>query len=109
MQNGAIIISNSIKMMRFNMNQVAFTVRMDNSLKNKFEEMCENFGMSMSTAINVFARAVIKQKKIPFDIAYDTNVDLIRAKTIAKELREDAKKNGTTDMSLEEINKEIYG
>ena len=91
------------------MNQVAFTVRMDNSLKNKFEEMCENFGMSMSTAINVFARAVIKKKKIPFDIAYDTNVDLIRAKTIAKELREDAKKNGTTDMSLEEINKEIYG
>lgn len=91
------------------MNQVAFTVRMDNSLKNKFEEMCENFGMSMSTAINVFARAVIKQKRIPFDIAYDTNVDLIRAKTIAKELREDAKKNGTADMSLKEINKEIYG
>ena len=91
------------------MNQVAFTVRMDNTLKNKFEEMCDNFGMSMSTAINIFARAVIRQKKIPFDIVYDTNADLTRAKMIAKELREEAKSNGTSNMSLEEINKEIYG
>ncbi len=91
------------------MNQVAFTVRMDNNLKNKFEEMCNNFGMSISTAINIFARTVIKQKKIPFDIVYDSNYDLSKAKTIAKELRAEAKTNGTSDMSLEEINREIYG
>ena len=91
------------------MNQVAFTVQMDNSLKDEFEKICDNFGMTMSTAINIFARAVIKQKKIPFDIAYDTNIDLKRAKIIARELREEAKINGTSDMSLDEINREIYG
>ena len=63
----------------------------------------------MSTAINIFARTVINQKRIPFDITYDANIDLGNAKKIAKELRSLAKSNGTSNMSLEEINKEIYG
>lgn len=91
------------------MEQVAFTVRMNNDLKGQFEELCENFGMSMSTAINIFARAVIKQKKIPFDIEYNSDVNLLRAKSISESLRKDAEKNGTANMSLDEINKEIYG
>ncbi len=91
------------------MEQVAFTVRMNNDLKGQFEELCENFGMSMSTAINIFARAVIKQKKIPFDIEYNSDVNLSRAKSISDSIRKDALKNGTANMSLDEINKGIYG
>ena len=45
----------------------------------------------------------MKQYMLVKDIDYD----LIRAKVIVKEIREEAKKNGTIDMSLEEINEEI--
>lgn len=91
------------------MEQAAFTIRMNNDLKGQFEQMCENFGMSMSTAINLFARAVIKQKRIPFDIEYNSDANLLRAKNISESLRKEAESNGTANMSLDEINKEIYG
>ena len=49
------------------MSQVAFTVRMDSATKSKFEELCEKFGMSITTAINVFAKSVIPlQRNIGF-------------------------------------------
>ena len=46
----------------------AFTVRMDEDLKNKFENMCESFGISMTAAINLFATAVVNERRIPFEI-----------------------------------------
>ena len=45
------------------MAQATFSVRMDAILKREFEELCNEFGMNMSTAINVFARAVVREKK----------------------------------------------
>jgi addiction module RelB/DinJ family antitoxin len=53
------------------MGQATFSVRMDEGLKNDFDALCEDFGMSMTTAINVFARAVVRQRRIPFEIAAD--------------------------------------
>ncbi len=45
-----------------------FSVRMDENLKRQFDTLCEEFGMSATTAFNVFARAVVREKKIPFEI-----------------------------------------
>ena len=50
------------------MAQATFSVRMDDNLKKEFDRLCSDFGMSMSTAINVFARAVVRERKIPFEI-----------------------------------------
>ena len=72
------------------MGQATFSVRMDENLKNDFDSLCEDFGMSMTTAINVFARAVVRERRIPFEIAASS-----------------AGKNGIQDMSLDEINEEI--
>ena len=46
----------------------AFTVRMDEELKNNFERTCESFGISMTAAINLFATAVVNERRIPFEI-----------------------------------------
>ena len=46
----------------------AFSVRMDEELKNNFESMCESFGISMTAAINLFATAVVNERRIPFEI-----------------------------------------
>ena len=51
------------------MAQATFSVRMDESLKREFDALCSDFGMTASTAINVFARTVVRERKIPFEIA----------------------------------------
>lgn len=78
-----------------------FSVRMDNNLKKNFAEVCDSFGMTISTAINVFANAVVNQKKIPFEIVSPLNDDFI---SNFNKLRAEAKKNKVQDMSLVEIN-----
>lgn len=40
------------------MAQVSMTVRMDSQLKQMFDALCREIGMSANTAMNVFARQV---------------------------------------------------
>lgn len=47
--------------------KAVFSVRMDENLKAQFEILCNRFGMNMSTAINVFARAVVCERRISFE------------------------------------------
>lgn len=53
------------------MNQSAFSVRMDSNLKKEFSLICEDFGMPVSTAITLFAKAVVREHRIPFEIRSD--------------------------------------
>ncbi len=90
------------------MAQATFSVRMDETLKKQFDALCQEFGMNTSTAINVFARAVVRQRKIPFEISSpESNITREGAMQAFMALRAQAKDNGITDMSLEDINKEI--
>ena len=47
------------------MAQTAMTVRLDSIQKAKFDQLCEQFGMSANTAINVFVRTVIRKPLHP--------------------------------------------
>lgn len=51
------------------MSQVAFSVRMDSDLKEKFEKLCDDLGMNMTTAFNIFARTVVREQRIPFEVS----------------------------------------
>ena len=48
------------------MAQATFSVRMDENLKQQFDALCADFGMSAATAVNIFVRAVVREKRIPF-------------------------------------------
>lgn len=50
------------------MAQQTFSIRMDTQLKKEFDALVENMGMNATTAFNIFARAVVREKKIPFEI-----------------------------------------
>ena len=52
------------------MPQTSINIRMDSELKNAFEGFCKDVGMTMTmtTAICVFAKKVVKENKIPFEI-----------------------------------------
>ena len=86
------------------MAQATFSVRMDESLKRQFDALCSDFGMNASTAINVFARAVVRERKIPFEISSSKEE---RALNAVELLREQARKSGASEMTLDEINEEI--
>ena len=47
------------------------TVRMEKNLKRQAETLFEDMGLNMTTAITIFAKAVVRQGKIPFEIAAD--------------------------------------
>lgn len=91
------------------MGQVAFSVRMDADLKKEFDSLCREFGMNGTTAFNVFARAVVRERRIPFEIGADAGLEAVRRDGLAAfaALREQASKVGIVDMSMQEINREI--
>lgn len=90
------------------MAQATFSVRMDENLKRQFDTLCSDFGMTASTAINVFAKAVVRERRIPFEIV-SPEPEITREKAMQAflSLRAQAEKNFPQGMSLDEINEEI--
>ena len=91
------------------MAQTAMTVRMDNQQKAQFDKLCEQFGMSANTAINIFVKAVIRSKSIPFSIqAKNEEEDEVtaKAKAACQDMWDTARENNI-DMSRDEIKEEI--
>lgn len=43
-------------------------IMIEENLKNEFEEVCDSMGITMGEAFEIFAREVVKEGKIPFDV-----------------------------------------
>ena len=61
------------------MAQTNINIRMDDALKRDFCALCDEFGLSMTAAINVFAKTVVRTGKIPFEISSDVPNEETRA------------------------------
>ena len=51
------------------MAQVIF--RVDDEIKKKAERTFNDIGISMSTAINIYLKAVVRENRIPFELSAD--------------------------------------
>ncbi|MCR5694355.1 MAG: type II toxin-antitoxin system RelB/DinJ family antitoxin [Clostridia bacterium] len=90
------------------MAQLTFSVRMDEALKKEFDALCHELGLNASTAINIFARAVVREGRIPFEISlFGSERSRARALNAFNTLRDQASANGAGNMTLNEINAEI--
>ena len=49
----------------------SMNINIDPDVKQQFEDFCDNVGMSVSTAVNLFVHRVIKDNKLPFEIKGD--------------------------------------
>ncbi len=59
---------------------VNMSIRMDTELKKQAEVMLADMGLNMTTAMNMFLRQVVRQGRIPFEIATDTpNAETVAA------------------------------
>ena len=48
---------------------VNITIRVDETIKKESEEVFNKLGLNMTTAFNVFMRAVVREQRIPFELA----------------------------------------
>lgn len=53
------------------MAQGIVNVRMDETLKQDFDTICQELGMSMSTAITMLAKKMTREKRLPFEVSID--------------------------------------
>ena len=53
------------------MAQANLSVRIDENDKKSFEVFCNETGMNVSVAINMFIKTVLREHKLPFEIKAD--------------------------------------
>lgn len=82
--------------------------RVDDELKAQATEVCENLGMDLPTALRIFMKRTVIANGIPFSMTLPKEpYNGERAVRALQSLSEAAQKNGTANMSLDEINAEI--
>ena len=72
--------------MRDNMESLTLNVRVDANDKKCFEQFCSSVGMNVSTAVNMFIKAVLREQKLPFEVKSNTFDDIIYEKLKEAEL-----------------------
>jgi DNA-damage-inducible protein J len=49
------------------------TIRLEPEKKEEFAKLCDNMGLSVSGAINIFVTKVLQCRRIPFEISADAD------------------------------------
>ena len=58
------------------MAQSSVNIRMDENLKKQLEQLCFNLGMSVTTAMTIFAKTAVREQGIPFEVKLHSNTHL---------------------------------
>ena len=83
-------------------------VQADANDKKNFEQFCDNVGMNVSTAINMFMKAVLREQKSPFEVRSNFFDDLVYEKLQEAELEmSNTSKRYSKEKILESMNKMI--
>ena len=88
-------------------NTASINIRMDANLKKQFEAFCADMGMSMTTAINIFAKKAVRENRIPFEISGDVpNAETRQAIQEVQQMKADPTM-GKTYTDVDEMMKEL--
>ncbi|MBQ8497470.1 MAG: type II toxin-antitoxin system RelB/DinJ family antitoxin [Clostridia bacterium] len=61
------------------MAQTTVNIRMDEETKKAFDLFCQEIGLSVSAAFNIFAKTVVREQRIPFELT----TEVPNAETVA--------------------------
>lgn len=53
------------------MAQSIVSVRMDENLKQDFDTICNELGLTMTTAVTMLAKKMTREKRLPFEVSVD--------------------------------------
>ncbi len=70
------------------MAQTLINFRIDETTKKQMEQVCNELGITMSTAFNIFAKKMIREKRIPFDVSIDPFYSESNMKALSKSIKE---------------------
>ena len=71
------------------METLTLNVRVDAKDKKCFEQFCSSVGMNVSTAVNMFIKAVLREQKLPFEVKSSSLDNMIYDKLKEAELEMD--------------------
>ncbi len=80
-------------------------IRVDEELKNQANAIYNELGIDLSTAVRMFLKKSVLEGGIPFDAKVDQLT--LNAILAVDKMRTTSESNGNSEMSLDEINKEI--
>ena len=63
------------------MSKTSMSIRLDSEVKEQAQQVFNNLGMDMTTAINIFLRQAIQYQGLPFDVRLDENRRLLEVLT----------------------------
>ena len=63
------------------MSKTSMSIRLDSEVKEQAQQVFNNLGMDMTTAINIFLRQAIQYQGLPFDVRLDENLKLLEVLT----------------------------
>ena len=90
------------------MAQATISIRVDQALKQDFDSLCEEFGISTTAAFNIFMKTVVRERRIPFEIKTESEAQKRqKALDAFAAMRAAVAASGMKEMTLEEINAEI--
>ena len=79
-------------------------VRVDEALKQKVTKVYEGLGLDLSSAVRMFFTRSVQVGGIPFSVSAESTYSYEDAMENIMQARRDSIKNGTADMTLDEIN-----
>lgn len=77
------------------MTRTLINFRIDEDLKIDLEQVCEDMGMSLSTAFTIFAKKLARERKIPFEIDADPFYSKENMDRLNKSIEQMEKTGGT--------------
>lgn len=70
------------------MAQTLINFRIDEQIKKQMEQICSELGITMSTAFNIFAKKMIREKRIPFEVSIDPFYSESNIKAISESIKQ---------------------
>ena len=71
------------------MAQTNVNIRMDEATKIAFDKFCDEIGLSVSAAFNIFAKTVVREQRIPFELTTEVSNSVTLAAMDAAEKGDD--------------------
>ena len=78
------------------MSKTSMSIRLDSEVKEQAQQVFNNLGMDMTTAINIFLRQAIQYQGLPFDVRLDESRKLLEVLT-------DLEQNRNMSQSFESV------
>lgn len=69
------------------------SLRFDDDMKRELDEICDEMGMNLTTFFTIYAKKVLRDRKIPFEISapvdpFYSDVNIRRIKKAEEQIRE---------------------